>query len=164
MEAKPAKGKGERFLDCRFYEECLDLAGLRNWSAFNCGSCPIYLIFNKKVNTTQQNTRICRECNEKPTIHPNSALCASCLGQRAWHPDKRRNTLAKRKNKEGIQDKPKPEKSQERHDTALTIEFGKYASILRDIEKLAEQEVRPVDSQIIYILKKYLNGDSIPGG
>jgi len=164
MPAKPARGPGERFLECRHYDECLDLVELRNWKSFNCTHCGIYVSVSKgmgaenpKVKTAEQNTRICDGCHQRPTIHPNSRLCSSCLGKLAWHPDKRKHTLAKRKNKEGTQDKPGAEKSQKCRDTALTIEFGKYVSVLRDIEKLAEQEVRPVDSQIIYILKKYLD-------
>ena len=35
--------------------------------------------------------------------------------------------------------------------------------MLREIEKLAEQEVRPVESQVIYVLKKYLASNKIAG-
>ena len=36
------------------------------------------------------------------------------------------------------------------------IDFGKYGNILDRIEELADEEVRPVDLQVIYILKKGL--------
>ena len=52
--------------------------------------------------------------------------------------------------------KAKPEKPQQSPDTTLTIEFKKHPSILREVEKLAEEEVRPVELQVIYILKQYL--------
>jgi hypothetical protein len=64
--------------------------------------------------------------------------------------------------KEGRKRPPKarPEKPQQSPDTTLTIEFKNYSSILREVEKLAEEEVRPVELQVIYILKQYLkNGN-----
>ncbi len=54
-------------------------------------------------------------------------------------------------------DKAEPQKTQQDLNTALTIKFGKHNAILREVEKLADKEVRPVDLQVIYILKKYLN-------
>jgi len=42
MQGKPAKAVGKRFLECRYYEDCLDLAALRNWKAYNCDSCYIH--------------------------------------------------------------------------------------------------------------------------
>jgi hypothetical protein len=50
----------------------------------------------------------------------------------------------------------KPEKPSQSPNTALTIEFKKHPSILREVEKLAEEEVRPLELQVIYILKQYL--------
>ena len=43
----------------------------------------------------------------------------------------------------------------------LTIQFDKYASLLTEIEKMAEEEVRPPDLQVIYILKSYLNNAKV---
>ena len=40
--------------------------------------------------------------------------------------------------------------------TALTIEFGKHVQVLREVEKLAEDQLRPVDLQIIFMVKKQL--------
>ena len=40
----------------------------------------------------------------------------------------------------------------------LMIHFGKHEPILREIEKQAEAEMRPLDLQVIYILKKHLEG------
>jgi hypothetical protein len=43
-------------------------------------------------------------------------------------------------------------------DTVLRIDFAKYSSILKEIKKLAEEEVRPVELEVIYILKRYVSG------
>ena len=50
----------------------------------------------------------------------------------------------------------KPGKPVIEQNTAITIEFGEHATILREVEKLSAQELRPVDMQIIYMLKKQL--------
>ncbi len=63
----------------------------------------------------------------------------------------------KKTNAKGVAtSKEKPEKSVKEPNTAITIEFGEHAEILREIEKLSIQELRPVDMQIIYMLKKQL--------
>jgi len=41
----------------------------------------------------------------------------------------------------------------------LLIDFSSYEYILKGIETLAEEEVRPVGLQIIYILKTFLKSD-----
>lgn len=33
------------------------------------------------------------------------------------------------------------------------IEFDKYVSILKEVEKLADEKMRPLDLQILYMLK-----------
>ena len=40
--------------------------------------------------------------------------------------------------------------------TAITIEFEEHAAILREVENLSVQELRPIDMQVIYMLKKQL--------
>ena len=169
MQTRPKKGKGERFLECRYYDDCLDFAGLQNWKNFNCEFCNLYQTIFKKTEgenqvkgmsrsiETQKNTRICEECNKNKTISPKHSLCASCMAIRSHKARSgKKKDPVKPKSKKTIHDKAKPEKPQKGHDTALTIEFGKYASVLNEIEKVAEEEVRSVDLQVIYILKKYL--------
>ena len=46
-----------------------------------------------------------------------------------------------------------------RDDTTLIIEFGKHAPVLREVERQAEEEMRPLDLQVIYILKSILKDD-----
>ncbi len=41
-------------------------------------------------------------------------------------------------------------------DTRLIIEFGRHTPVLREIEQLAENELRPIDLQVIYMLKNQL--------
>jgi len=154
---RPKKGKGERFLDCPHYESCLDFAAIQNWKAFNCESCGFYVNSLKKAPASQEEkviVRICEECGKNPTIQPNSLLCAGCLGKRAWKDKKTKNKGPSKPKRQGIH---KAEKVQQCGNMELTIRFGKYASLLTEIEKIAEEEVRPPDLQVIYILKSYLN-------
>lgn len=155
----PKRGKGERKLDCDSYKACLDLAAKEDWKTFNCESCSFFKHEMKEESTTpekEESMRICEECGKNPTIQPSSPLCASCIGKKAWKNKKAKNEGSGEPKKKKIKYKDEPQKPQKGLDTALTIEFGKHVSILREVEKLAEEEVRPVDLQVIYILKKYL--------
>jgi hypothetical protein len=64
------------------------------------------------------------------------------------------------KAKSASRDNPlsQPRESLTEADTALEVDFGKHVHILREIEKLAEQQIRPVELQVIYMLKTYLDG------
>ncbi len=162
MAMNPVRGKGERKLNCEHYDECLDLAAKKDWKTFKCENCPSFMPDEvkkePKIAEKKKNTRICEKCGEKPTIQPSSPLCASCIGKQAWKDrgDKKKAPGPSKKKNE-TNDKVKIEKTQHGPKTALTIEFGRHTSILKEVEKLAEEEVRTIDLQVIYILKSYLN-------
>ena len=165
MQANPKKGKGERFLDCPHYGSCLDLAAVPNWKAFNCESCDFFKQTGPKdevkevpkIAEKEESERTCKECGEKPTISPGCPYCASCMAVRSHkaRPVKKKGPVKSKK--KDTKDKAEPQKPQQDLNTALTIEFGKYVSVLNEIEKIAEEEVRSVNLQVIYILKNYLN-------
>ena len=157
----PKRGKGERKLDCDHYGACLDLAAKKDWKSFNCESCLSFEAGIKEVpamNEKKENTRICEECGEKPTISPGAPFCPSCMAIRSHkaRPVKKKGPV-KSKKKDTTKDKAEPQKPQQDLNTALTIEFSKHVSVLREVEKLAEEEVRPVDLQVVYMLKKYIS-------
>ncbi len=108
--------------------------------------------------------RICKKCGKNPTINKHSPFCSPCMRQLAQ--EKREKEKAesvddiKAKGKETItsQEKtlPKEKEAARAEIKAIRIDFGAHAGLLREIEKLAEEEIRPADHQIIYILKSYL--------
>jgi len=170
MKIKPLKGKGKRFVNCIHYESCLDFAAIQNWKAFNCEQCGFYMETLQKhlalKEEKKENTRICKECNSNKTISPKHPLCASCMARRS---NKKRplrkkvSTSTKRKDTTQGKGRHKAVKVQQRGNMELTIRFGKYTSLLTEIEKMAEEEVRPPDLQVIYILKTYLSNTQHPG-
>ena len=105
--------------------------------------------------------RLCRICGEKPPLHKHNEMCPSCMSKKSWEKRKNKSKPSdvpkKKPNTKGVTyDKEKQEKSVLRQNTAITIEFEGHAAILREVEKLSVQELRPVDMQIIYMLKKQL--------
>lgn len=130
----------------------------------------------------KENKRLCEDCGQRTTISPTNPYCPVCLALRSnkgrsakkkpkskrprGRPPKKRATASPEdapKKEKTIQDVDKSEKAPVGPDTALTIDFGKYSPILRAVEKHAEDEMRPVDLQVIYILNKYLNGRQADG-
>jgi hypothetical protein len=178
MKMRPREGNGERFLDCRYYNECLDVAGIQNWKGFDCEACDFYLIIHKgpdalieaKVGPTNknatddgmttvekpENTRICEECGEKPTISAKHAFCGSCLSKKSWSNGSRNKRHVKRKQKATPKKIKSKKPSPHCKDTLITVNFQRYPSILKGIQEMAEEEVRPLDLQIVYLLKRSL--------
>lgn len=106
---------------------------------------------------------LCEECNEKPTLHPKGKLCASCMAKRSnaarrSNIERKKPHTATGKGKRKAPSLPivETQKAEEAPDAAITINFGEHAAILREIEKLSAQELRPIHMQVIYILKHYL--------
>jgi len=125
-----------------------------------------------------ENPRMCKDCGIRPTIQPNSPYCASCLalkGKEARARKKQASQGASKpgKEKQEAQAALKTEKGptqtiQEEEivdsgaNMELVLKFGKYGHLLKEIERLAEEEVRPVELQVIYMLKRYLsNGEAV---
>lgn len=167
MTGSPGEGKGSRKLDCDLYEDCLNYTIKKDWDGFHCEDCTRKADRangkNASGTSVPEKTKVlCSDCLEKERLG-NSPFCASCLGIRGNRakavkakdkgtekPTKARKAQSKPKGR------PKSKKPLSKTDTALRIEFGKHASILREVESLADKEIRPVECQVIYMLKKQL--------
>jgi hypothetical protein len=186
MQGKPQRGQGARDAECRLYDECLSMAALADWKSWNCDSCPLYqdrkgskaVKDPKATQPKPPNTRICSDCGERTTLSPNCPYCAHCMNARSRSRDKG-------KTKKKPEPKPGPEPGQKRatespnfgrsrspegsstpfsaktpigSNGTLLIEFGRYGheGVLREVEKLAENELRPVNLQVIYLLREQL--------
>lgn len=184
MKMKCTQGEGDRYFDCRFYNECLDRAGLLNYKSWNCEGCDFYgTVFGKRENKMNEkakkpeNARICGTCEKNITIQPSSPYCASCLSLKAKESRARKKEAIKtvpiiengkqggsmglRKGKEAYLDKDQAEISQPRTNFKIIFK-GKYSQLLKELEKVAEEEVRTVDEQIVYIIKTYLSNTQHP--
>lgn len=160
----PRRGKGERDINCEHYGTCLDLADSKNWKSFNCESCPLYHPASKKALPApekKENTRICEECGERPTITPKHRYCPVCLAYRSNK--KRKATQDKAKSEKPAPSSQKSpllksvaEQAKKKPDTVITVDFGAYPIVLKNIKNLAEKEVRTISEEIIYIAKYYL--------
>jgi len=165
---KPQRGKGDRRESCIFYNDCLDQVDKNEWRSFNCEGCPLYrpetgkaMVIKDKI----KNTRVCetKGCG-KITFNPNCPLCPSCMAKKANEKratkkvehEKNKEIIRAKKQQNGTQGQLKVEKASPGGDTALTIEFGKHGPILDAIKEIAEEEVRPLDMQVIYMLKNQL--------
>jgi len=185
MQTRPKRGQGERFLECRYYEDCLDLAAIQNWRSFNCEACDLYkTIFGEREHGMDkeaekpENTRICKECEIRPTIQPSSPYCAICLGLKAkesrarkkrGHEDAPRTMKGKQGGQVALQSEKgptqtigQPEIIDSKRNVELVLKLGKHGYLLKEIERLAEEEVRSTEEQVIYILKNYLSTTQKP--
>lgn len=178
---RPSRGKGQRDLDCPRYDECLSFAANRHWPSFNCEGCSQEIINkvlanhggvmkpgnpqkDKLTNVDSENTKLCA-CG-KPTIRPNSKLCASCMGKLAHKTKKPAEKAVKpaKTKTEGYEPQKSTSSAQRQADEACSVDFREYASVLSEIEKLAKEEVRPINYQIIHMLKQQLEIKKLPKG
>ena len=115
--------------------------------------------------------QMCKDCGEKPTISPRSPYCSFCMQKRAVAARQgKAQNQPKRKGKD-----PGPERALKegkafearkpqgdiqppgkRGMEPVSIDFRAYPQILEGVKKLAEEEIRPIGLQIIFILKSHL--------
>ena len=152
------KGQGTRRLQCDRYKECLDYAAKNRWDGFDCGSCsyPERQAVDSKPEKEKGPALLCADCGEKERMG-NSPYCPSCMAIRGNKARVKNRVPKKPKKRKDTKAKPTPAKALEVATTALTIEFGKHAAILREVESLADREIRPVECQVIYMLKAQLS-------
>jgi len=53
-------------------------------------------------------------------------------------------------------DKPKPGKNPTGPDKALMIDVGEYPRVFEQVKARGEEEIRPIDLQVIFMLKQGL--------
>jgi hypothetical protein len=99
---------------------------------------------------------LCKECGQKPVISPGSSLCASCLARRSNKARGQEKPQQQQKKEAPCRHVVAVNKNSEKDQTAITLNFGKYASVLSEVKTLAEKEMRTIDLQVIYILSRYL--------
>lgn len=153
-QERPSRGNGKRNISCEKYGKCLDIAAKKDWKTFNCEKCPFFTDQKQTPKPPKiENKRVCERCGERPTMQPSSPYCSRCLTdmKRA-----KQNADSAPKKKNESTDKPKTIMASKPADTAVTIDFGKYISILKEIEELADKKMRSLDMQIVYMLKNQL--------
>ena len=107
---------------------------------------------------SESKARLCKDCGEKPTISPRSPYCSSCMQKRAIEARIKNQKASKRTEKGGPAARPiaHPQETPKAGTAAIRIDFGRHREVLGAIVKLAEEEMRPFEIQIIYMLKSCL--------
>lgn len=124
----------------------------------------------------------CTRCGKNSVINKYAKYCSPCLNVFRWEkkaaeaPESKKTgtdkatplKLKKTANqpaakepqgpakKNAAPSMPGPGKAPKSDDTAVMVQFGKYISVYKEVEKLADQEMRPVGLQVAYMLKKQL--------
>lgn len=161
---RPKRGKGERKEDCNRYGECLSFVAKRDWKTWNCEECPTSKgAENMETEKPDRivNTRICEDCGKEPTIRPTSPYCPRCTGKRGNQNRKpgrkaRKGRAVKRRDPGQCQRSDRGAIVPLRPDLEVLVSFSRHPEILDRLKALAEKEIRPLDLQVIYLLKKSL--------
>jgi len=185
MRPNPQEGEGERNFDCSRHAACEDRAAREDWIAFHCEDCPCFGIEDEEdlsgeideEETTMKPQELtprqdmCEMCGKRPRLK-TVPYCGSCLAKRG---------AAKRAQERAMQGAPQQEnkvgrpRGRPRHraesggpppaqETALTVDFGKYPGLLNEVKKLADDEIRSPDQQVIYIVKSHFEARREAGG
>ena|GEM_PF-984944 len=97
--------------------------------------------------------RICITCKEKPTISDSCPYCPSCMRKKSMESRKGKTAPVQARKRKTKEDKAPAEKTPTVENMAVNIDFGTYPHVLKQVSDLADREIRPLDLQIIYLLK-----------
>lgn len=114
----------------------------------------------QRIDTESVNKPLCGQCGLKPTISAGNPYCPSCMAKLSHKKKKLSESAFKAgKREETTGNQAKAQSAPEEQKGAITIEFKSYVQVLKEVEKLAEREMRPLDCQILYILKRYIEAE-----
>ena len=104
--------------------------------------------------------RICSACKLKKTISPKHDLCGSCMAAKA---NQKRGKSQKLTGKGIKQEKTEGKRSISGINTDIKnmnviIDFSDYPAVLNQLKKLADEQIRPIEAQIMFLLKKHFSG------
>jgi hypothetical protein len=127
-----------------------------------------FLVGERKETAMQDKkeaVKLCETCGEKPTMHPDSVECVSCWAKRT-HRAKRdapkgkaprgrpKKTPPKKSPRTGVEDYL--ERMEAGAEPVVTVHFDQHREILAEISRLAEEETRTVELEIIHLTKTAL--------
>jgi len=104
---------------------------------------------------SEEGARLCKDCGEKPTMSPYSPYCSSCMQKRAIKARMKSKKASKRE-KEEIRPTGHRKETSKAGRVIMPVDFGGHREILEAVVRLAEEELRPVGIQIIFMLKTCL--------
>jgi hypothetical protein len=105
--------------------------------------------------------RICVTCKEKPTISDSCPYCPSCMNKKGREVQKGKTSPTEAEEKRPMKDKAPPEKTPSRQNLTVNIDFEKHRHVLKQVQDLADQEIRPLDLQIIFLLKCHFDKEAL---
>jgi hypothetical protein len=97
--------------------------------------------------------KLCKKCGERETMSKHSPYCARCLGDMGRVKQQGKQPSGGEVSELTTEASAPKEKAHPGAMTAVTIDFKSYPDLLNSIRQLASEEVRPVDMQIVYLLK-----------
>lgn len=109
--------------------------------------------------TSSPSRKMCKTCGLKPTISDSCPLCPSCMRKKSMESRKGKTAPVQARRKETKKDKAWPEKTPPGESMTVNIDFDKHPHVLKQVSDLADQEIRPLDLQIIYLLKRHFETD-----
>jgi len=103
-------------------------------------------------------SRLCKDCGKKEPLSPGGLYCASCMARRANEAKKAKKQASEaRHNKTAATGKGKAESgSMCRISSPVSIDFSNYPAMYNELKALAEEELRSVEWQILYMLRDSL--------
>ena len=103
--------------------------------------------------------KLCATCGNKPTISDSSPYCPSCMNKRSRESQKNKTASVRLQREKPKKDTTRYEKTPTIENTAVNIDFGEHPLILKRVRDLADQEIRPLELQIIYLLKRHFDNE-----
>lgn len=111
------------------------------------------------AGTESRPRRICITCGLKPTISDSCPYCPSCMRKKSMEARQGKNAPVRAQKGRPKKDKAPAEKTPAIENVTVNIDFDKHPHVLKQVSDLADQEIRPLDLQIIYLLKRHFETD-----
>lgn len=109
----------------------------------------------RESERTEISERLCELCGERKTAFPHVRFCPRCLGKKGAKA--RIANLAPKAAalKNAGEAPPAPEKAPQNRNTKVMVDFSRHEELLKRVEEMAEEELRPLELQILSLVKRH---------
>lgn len=116
----------------------------------------------EEIVKENQKIKLCTECHKNPPMSKGGAFCASCMAKKANNKRKQATGMTVKapnleKTGEDKGEKGQVEKPPCGVNMKVVIDFNKYPHIFKQVQELADDEMRVFDAQIIFLLKRHFD-------
>jgi len=114
-------------------------------------------VVDEKREHAEIASRICELCQERKTLSPHVRFCPRCLGKKGARARMANLAHQASSREKPEEDPPAHEKTPKNRNVKVLVDFSRREDLLKRVTELADDEFRPLELQILSLVKRHFD-------